>query len=294
MRIALIGARGQLGSDLREVLDGDVVALGHEEIEISDSESVRAALDRAGPDAVINAAAYNLVDRAEDEPAAAFAVNALGPRNLAIWCARADVPLMHFSTDYVFSGRLASGTYGTASSRQPLMETDLPDPQSAYAVSKLAGEHFVSATCRRHFVLRTCGLYGRRKSAGKGNFIETMRRLGAERVRTGEPLRVVDDHLCTPTFTEDLAAAAAALIRTEAWGLYHATNAGETTWRRLAEEIFRQQGMAVKVVPIRAAEFGAKASRPEYSVLNGTRLTAVLGRPLPHWTEALMRYLNPP
>ena len=289
MRIALVGARGQLGTDLGTALEGEVIALGHEEIELTRPESVASVLDAARPELVINAAAYNLVDKAEDEPEAAFAVNAFGPRNLARWCAGAEVPLVHYSTDYVFSGRTAACR--TDGSRVPLAEKALPDPQSVYAASKLAGEQFVAAVCPQSLVIRTCGLYGRRKSAGKGNFIETMLRLGEERARTGQALRIVDDHLCTPTATADLAQMTARLIPTRAWGLYHATNSGATTWCGLAREIFRQAGMTVPIEPISAAQFGAKAARPEYSVLDCAKLAAAIGESPAPWQEALGSYL---
>lgn len=278
MRVALIGATGQLGTALQGVLTDDVIPLGHREIEITEPASIHSALSAAGAECVINTAAYNLVDRAEDEPEVAYRVNALGPRHLAQWCARHEVRLVHVSTDYVF---------GLEDRSEPYRETDAPGPQSAYAISKLAGEYFVRAECPRHFVVRTCGLYGRAASAGKGNFVETMLRIGRER----GAVRVVDDQHCTPTSAVDLAAAIARLIGTEAYGLYHASNAGGTTWCRLAREIFRLSDMSVDVTPISTAEFAAKARRPGYSVLNCERLTQATGFEMPRWEDALARYL---
>ena len=279
MRTVLIGARGQLGTDLAQVLRGDVVPLGHNEIELTEIESVRAALQAARPDVVVNTAAYNLVDRAEDEPQAAFAVNALGTRNVALVCRELEASLLHVSSDYVFgldSGRAA-----------PYKEFDLPGPVSAYGLSKLTGEYFARSICPRHYVVRTCGLYGTAGSRGKGNFVETMLRLGSQR----HELSVVNDQFCTPTATSELARAIADLIPTERFGLYHATNGGQTTWCDLAREIFRLSGLDVKVLPISSATFGAKARRPPYSVLDCSLLAETIGWELPDWTGALAGYL---
>ena len=289
MRVALIGASGQLGTALQQSFATDrasaqqpawsVVPLGHAEIEITDPASVEAALSKAQPACVINTAAYNLVDRAEDEPQVAYSNNALGPRNLAQWCAGRDVPLVHISTDYVF---------GLDAGRSELYdEDDPPGPQSAYAVSKLTGEYFVRAICPRHIVVRTCGLYGRATSPGKGNFIETMLRLGRER----GAVRVVDDQHCTPTGAADLADALVRLIAADVHGLFHATNAGATTWCGLAREVFRLARMEVEVTPITTEQFGAKARRPNYSVLRCDKLRKATGTALPDWQNSVARYL---
>jgi dTDP-4-dehydrorhamnose reductase len=283
MRVALIGAAGQLGTDLQTALaDEELIPLGHGDIELTSDESIANCLGQLEPQLVINCAAYNLVDRAEDEPQVAHDVNALGPRRLAIWCAQRDVCLTHFSSDYVFGL--------DADRNKPYSETDAPGPQSAYAASKLQGEYFVRAICPRHFVIRTCGLYGvaGARGAGKGNFIEAMLRLGAER----DELGVVNDQCCTPTSTADLAVATAELIRTDAFGLYHATNAGQMSWFELACEVFRQAQISVQVNPITSAQFGAKATRPAYSVLNCQRLHRVIGHALPEWPDAVARYLR--
>ncbi len=279
-RITVIGARGQLGTDLVPVLAGEVVALGHEEIDITQIESVEAALNDSQPDVVINCAAYNLVDQAEDEPEIAYQVNALGPRNLAKYCGERDIALLHVSTDYVFG--LNESLEGG------FTEQDSPVPTSAYGVSKLAGEHFVRGLCRKHFVVRTCGLYGNTGTSGKGNFVKTMVRLGAER----DQLSVVQDQRCTPTYTPDLSLAIAALIETDQFGLYHATNSGATTWFDLACEVFRLASLDVEVRPITTAEFGAKAARPAFSVLNCDRLSQVIGRSMPTWQDAVARYVT--
>ena len=287
MRIALIGAGGQLGTDLQTCLEGDVAALGHESIEITDAANVEAVLSKVAPECVVNSAAYNLVDRAEDEPDVAYAVNALGPRNLAMFCGDRDIPLLHVSTDFVFSGRIR--LFGLEIERQmPYREFDTPRPLGAYAVSKLAGEHYVASLCRRHFVVRTCGLYGCGGTRGKGNFVETMFRLATER----DELKVVDDQICTPTASVDLAHAIQALINTDAYGLYHATNSGSTSWYDFAREIFRLAKSDTQVSPVTSAQFGAKAARPSYSVLNQQKLSKVLGFELQTWQQALAQYLS--
>lgn len=279
MRIAVIGALGQLGSDLLPLLGNHGLRLGHGDIELTDPASIAAALESRQPTHVINCAAYNLVDKAEDEPEAAFRVNAFGTRNLARWCASQNVVLMHVSTDYVF---------GQRRSERPWNETDPPGPVSVYGVSKLAGEDFVRSTVSRHFVVRSCGLYGHRAARGKGNFVETMLRLGRERPE----LKIVADQYCTPTSTSDLAAAMARLIESTQFGTYHATNSGQCSWFEFASEIFRIEKLPVKAIPIAAAEYGAKARRPDFSVLTCSKLQAETGASLPPWQESLARYLR--
>ncbi len=285
MRIALIGAMGQLGGDLLPRLQAaghDVRSLGHADIEITNAENSAAVLEPLQPDLVINTAAYNLVDKAEDEPDASMAVNGLGPQLLARLAEKHGWRLMHISTDYVFGDV-------TRPTPTPFVESDLAIPSGRYGLSKLTGEKFVQANCSRHFVVRTCGLYGiaALRGAGKGNFVETMLRLGRDR----KQLRVVNDQLCTPTSTADLADSLVKLIAIDAFGLYHATNSGSMTWCEFAREIFRLAKLDVEVIPITTAEFGSKAKRPNYSVLDCSKIESVIGRKLPDWRDALARYL---
>lgn len=279
MKIAVIGSTGQLGTDLCRLLRDAAVPLGHGDIELTDSRRVEAMLSNVDPDAVINAAAYNFVDKAEDEPDRAFAVNAIGPRNLAMFCENRGIALVQVSSDFVFGLDAFRAT--------PYCEADAPGPQSAYAVSKLSGEYFVSAYCARHFVVRTCGLFGPTREPGRGNFVETMIRLAHER---GE-LRVVNDQRCTPTSTCDLATAIIKLLQTEQYGLYHATSSGSATWHEFAREIVSVTGLNVPVHAISTAEFAAKARRPAYSVLDCTKLKQVTGFEFRSWREALAEYL---
>ena len=169
MQYALLGATGQLAADLRERLAGLVVRLSRQEADLTQPESLRAALTAARPAVVFNCGAYNFVDRAETEPSSAFAVNAFGVRDLAIICRQLNCVLVHFSTDYVFGL--------DPDRRYPYLETDAPGPASVYGLSKLTGEYFARSICPKHFVIRTCGLYGRKGSGGKGdNFVEKMLR----------------------------------------------------------------------------------------------------------------------
>ena len=280
MKIALIGSGGQLGNALQSRLTGEIVCLTSSTLDISDEERVRTAIPGLKPNLVINAAAYNFVDKAEDEPERALSVNGFGPRNLARVCRELEIPFVHVSTDYVF-GAPSIG-------HVPRTTTEQPTPTSQYARSKLAGEEFVVAETPMHFIIRTCGLYGKASSPGKGNFVETMLKKGPD---LGS-LRVVDDQWCTPTSTADLAQAIVDLIPTQKYGLYHATNSGSTTWFRFAREIFRQAKLRVEVVPITTADFKAKAPRPSFSVLDCSKLTSAIGRPIRPWPEALAEYLT--
>jgi len=280
MTIALIGATGQLGTALAQRWAGDVVCLDHEQLDLADRQQVHSVLETLEPDTVVNAAAYNQVDLAEQHPLTACTVNALGPRYLTEYCAAHDVRLVHFSSDYVF---------GQDGSRdRPYTEQDLPGPISAYGSSKLAGETFVQGGCPKHFVIRTCGLYGQASRPGGTNFVNTMLRLAA----AGQPLRVVADQYCTPTSTTSLADAVCQLLETEQYGLYHATNSGHTSWREFARLIFELQGLQIEVQPITSDEFGAPARRPPYSVLDCSKLTGIIGGPLPTWQQALADHLQ--
>lgn len=284
MRYAVLGAAGQLGRDLCPRLGGEVFALSRTDapaIDLARPDSLRAIFDKAGPDVVINCAAYNLVDRAESEPQDAFAVNAWGVRELARLCREHDCLLVHFSTDYVFGI--------DSSRRQPWTENDAPGPVSVYGLSKLAGEYFVRATCPRHMVIRTCGLYGVWGSGGKGgNFVETMLRVAGQ----GKPLRVVDDQFCTPSYTVDVAETTLALLQKQQSGLYHVTNSGSCSWHELARTIFELSGTQANLTPIPSKDYPSPARRPAYSVLDHAALRE-LGIPSPRsWRDALAAYLH--
>mgnify|MGYP002624044427 FL=1 len=280
MRILLIGGAGQLGQALLPLLSGEVWAPSSPEVNLTRSVEVTHAFESFRPNLAINLSAYNFVDKAEHEPEQAFAVNAIGVQHFASQAAAIDAGCVHVSTDYVF---------GLDADRSaPYTETDLPGPVSVYGNSKLAGEYFVRSLAPRHLVVRTCGLYGRSKSAGKGNFVETMLRLAD----THDELRVVNDQCCTPSSAETVADAIAALIDRDCWGLFHVTDSGEATWYEMAKEVLRLAGKRTPIVPITTAEFAAKAARPRYSVLCTKKTDQAIGRKLPPWQEALARYLD--
>ena len=280
MRILITGGRGQLATDLVATLrDHQVIALGRDELDITNRAGVQAALDAHQPHVVVNTAAYHAVDLCEDEPEQSFAVNAAGPQRLAALCAARNALLVYISTDYVFGGLKSA----------PYTEDDPVDPICVYGVSKAAGEMAVRCTTDRHLIVRTSGLYGRAGAASKhGNFVQTMLRLGRE----GKQIAVVDDQVLTPSYTPDVADVIAQLIRAQATGTYNVTNGGECSWYEFAKEIFRLSGLPAELTRTTRAERPTPARRPAYSVLahDGIRR---LGIPEPRpWQEALAAYLS--
>jgi dTDP-4-dehydrorhamnose reductase len=287
MKVAVIGANGQLGSDLCRALASrnlHVAPLTHQDVDVADAAQVGKVLDELRPAVVISTAAYHKVDECEIQMERSFAVNSIGPANLARVCQRINALLVHFSTDYVFDGE----------QRRPYVETDLPGPRSVYGASKLAGECLVPDYCARYFVIRTCGLYGVAGSAGKGgNFVETMLRKAAEH----QPIRVVNDQVLTPTSTADVAEAVSRMIHPDlagssgASGLYHVTNEGECSWHEFARTIFALEKLDVDLKPVATSDFYSPVQRPAYSVLSKKKLNS-LGVSMPRWEDALKRYLD--
>ena len=275
MKIVILGANGQLGRQLGVTLSGEVIALSRAEADLVKPAALRQTLMQLRPRVVVNAAGYTQVDKAELHPAEAFAVNAVGVRDLAAICRDLDATLIHVSTDYVF------GVEATRMS--PYRETDAPGPLNVYGHSKLAGEQFVQTLCPKHFILRTSGLYG----SGSTNFVETMLRKAEE----PSPVRVVDDQICTPTSAFDLAAAVRELLDSQAHGLYHVTNSGSCSWHEFAQTIFEMKKKDVKLDPIPSGEYAAPAERPHYSVLSNARWIDNGFTPLRSWQQALESYL---
>ena len=281
MRILITGGSGQLAFDLaRTLTDHEVHALPRQELDICNEARVDTVVRAIKPDVLINTAAYHRVDDCETEQEAAFNANALAVRRLALLCADMDARLVHFSTDYVF---------GAQEKRDPLLEDDRPAPLSVYGASKLAGEHLALLSWRNSVVVRTCGLYGLAGAGGTGgNFVRTM----LQKAREGTALRVVDDQVCTPTATKDLAQTVAWIVSADVSGLMHVTNAGSCTWFDFAREIFALAGVAADLSPTTSREFATPATRPPYSVLANGRL-AELGRDdLRPWQEALADYIE--
>ena len=278
-KIAVIGSRGQLGGELCRRLGNRSLPLDKEEIDITRRDLVLNVLANLKPDAVLNTAAYTLVDKAEENPAICHAINADGVAHLAEACRRLDVPLLQISTDYVFGD--------DPERRTPYREDEPTSPQGVYAQSKRAGE-VQAARWAKHFIVRTCGLNGQPgANTMQSSFVDTMLRLGRERGH----LRVVDDQHCTPSYVPHVAAACLFLFTTTAYGTYHVVNGGATTWHDFAAEIFRQAGLNVTLERITTAEYGAKAPRPSYSVLDTAKYHALGGPAMPTWQAALAEYL---
>lgn len=283
MRVLITGAGGQLAADLIDACVGaglDVHAARRDELDISNEGAVQRSLAELRPAVILNPAAYNRVDEAESRAGHAYAVNALGPRALALGAAATGAILVHYSTDYVVDG----------SRDTPYREEDAPLPLSAYATSKLAGEHFVRALAPRHYVLRVCGLFGLAGRATRhGNFVETMLRAAA----AGKELRVVSDQIVAPTSSGDVARVTLDLLRRHApYGLYHCTSPGAVSWYDYARAIFDLAGVTMASLrPVSAAEYAAPAQRPAYSILDNGKLEAA-GVPRPaHWHARLAEYL---
>jgi dTDP-4-dehydrorhamnose reductase len=283
MKVAVIGANGQLGNDVVSAFSqkGDTVCpLTHSDLEVADLDSVSRTLKDIHPDLIVNTSAMHHVDKCEAEPEKAFVTNAVGARNLAAVSRDLGAVLMHVSTDYVFDGEKLS----------PYVETDVPRPLNAYGISKLAGEHFVRCTTDKHFVVRTSAIYGKNPCRAKGglNFVELMLKLAKER---GE-VRVVDSEFVTPTPTAQIAKQLLALSRSDAYGLYHATAEGGCSWHEFAQEIFAATQTPVRLLVAGANEFPAKVSRPKYSVLENQALKSCSLNVFSHWRNGLHIYLG--
>ena len=284
MKIIVIGADGQLGSDIVLACRADgheVVPLTIAQADVTDDAQVQRALAGCGADVVVNTAAMHQVEKCEADPARAFAVNALGARRLAIAANALGARLVHVSTDYVFDGAKMA----------PYLESDCPLPLNAYGNSKLAGELFVRSMAEKHYVIRVSGLYGIHPCLEKGglNFVDLMLKLSRER----QEVRVVDDEVLTPTSTREVARQLLRMLKAGApEGLYHVTAEGGCSWYEFAGEIFRLSRSAVQLNKAAPGEFPAKVPRPKYSVLeNGNLKTAGLNG-MAHWRDALAEYMR--
>jgi len=280
LRIAVIGAEGQLGSDLRVRLPGKIIPLDVPAIDVGDESSVGAALGDARPDLVINCAAMTHVDNCEQQAQLAERVNATGARHVAQQADALGASVLYISTDYVFGAQPAR--------RTAYLEHDMPRPISVYGHTKLLGEQFTRQACARHFIVRTCGLYGHAGALGKGgNFVETICKLAA-----GEnPIRVVADQRLSPTSTLALTEAIAQLIETDCYGLYHLTAPDNCTWYEFASAIVHSVAPGREVVPIPTSEYPTPAARPSFSALRSVRAELAGLVPLPGWRAMLDTYL---
>ena len=282
MRVAVLGANGQLGHDVAAAFDSNghsVIALVHNDLEISSPDSVVATLSAARPDLVINCAAFANVDGCEADPVRAFVVNAIGVRNVAQATDSHGIKLIHISTDYVFDGK----------KNVPYIEEDIPAPLNVYGNTKLSGELFVRSINPRHFVVRVSAIYGLNPCRAKGglNFVELMLKLSRER----EEIRVVDDEFVSPTPTVDVARQLVVLAGTSEYGLYHATAEGGCSWYEFARSIFDLTGAKVRLERARPGEFPAKVPRPKYSVLENDALKRKTLNVFDPWQTGLRNYL---
>jgi dTDP-4-dehydrorhamnose reductase len=306
MKIAITGASGQVGGELCRQIGRQAIPLDIGTLDLTDAKAVMETLLPLRPELIINCAAYTQVDQAEKEPELAHAANASAVENLAAACRKLDCPLVQISTDYVFGGdRIQSSGLGVreygdspvkprpsvAHGKRPYREDDPPAPQCVYARTKLEGER-AAAELDKHLIIRTCGLYARPSDNQSHNFVKTMLHLGSAQ----DEIRVVADQHCTPSYVPHVARAIlflAGIRQAPApWGIYHVTNAGETTWCEFAVEIFKQAGLDVKVIPITTAEYGAPAPRPLYSVLDTTAYHRLGGPAMPDWKAALQEYFR--
>ena len=279
MRVLVTGAGGMLAQAVVPALGRaghEPIALTRAELDVTDAARVRAAVADAHPDWVFHLAAFTDVDGCESRADHALRVNGEGAGHVAAAAHEAGAAVLSISSDYVFAG----------DDPRPRRESDPVGPVSAYGRSKLAGEEAVRAANPRHLIVRTAWLYGH----GGRNFVDTIR----ERALAGAPLAVVDDQRGSPTWTVDLATALLALMETSAAGTLHATSAGDCTWHEFACEICAQVGARVEVARRSSTELARPAKRPAYSVLDTSRLRQLLGRELPHWREALARYVAQP
>ena len=280
LRIALIGASGQLGSALRAEFGARVVAApAHGELAFEDGNAVARLLDDAGPDVLINCAAFHHVDTCEREPERAFAVNALAVDRAAAACAQRGIAFATFSTDYVFDGTLA----------RAYRESDAPNPRTAYGASKLAGELLTRRHGERHFIIRTSGVFGTTGTSSKGyTLIERV--LGqAER---GEPTRMVADMIFSPSYAPHVARAVRDLVDAQAYGTHHVTNAGACSWYAFVETAFAKAGLAA--APLEATTYASlqnPTQRPMHAPLENTTFAALGIAALPPWPQALVAFL---
>lgn len=280
-KVVIFGAAGQLGVELSRVFSQagyQLLRLTRAEVDITDAAQVEQHLVRFDPDIVINSAAYNMVDVAEKEPQAAFQVNALAVRHMAVACRQLDARLIHFSTDYVFDG-----TAG-----RPYVESDLVHPLGAYAVSKLAGELYAQAYLDSPLIVRTSGVFGPGGlHTARGNFIELMLRLAAG----GQTIRVVEDHVASPTFAPALAERTLDLLNKDAAGVFHIGGGKPASWFEYAQLIFREAGLNPELRATNEREYRTAARRPKFSALDNGKMERLGIAPMPSLDVAVRTYL---
>ncbi len=281
-QVAIFGCKGQLGVELKAEFTRrgfQVAGFDRTQVDITDAAQVETTLASVQPSIILNAAAYNQVDLAEKEPLAAFQVNALAVRNLAVASRKLHAKLVHFSTDYVFDGN-ADRLY---------REEDETHPLGAYAVSKLAGELYASAYLNRALIIRTSGVYGPGgMDTTRGNFVELMLRLAAK----NQPIRVVEDLAASPTFAPALASRTADLLERDATGVYHLGGGSAISWYDWASKIFSAAGLTPPLTPTTEREFQSAARRPKCSALSNAKAEALGIAPMPSLDQAIRLYMT--
>lgn len=277
MKLILVtGANGQLGKSIHRNSSNypelKIVFTDVEELDITKTEEVNAFFKNHAFDYCINCAAYTAVDKAEEEVDKAFLINATAAKNLAQACQTSEAVLIHISTDFVFDG----------SKRTPYTEEDTATPLSVYGKSKLQGEEYIQEIWNKHFILRTSWLY----SEYGNNFVKTMLRLA----ETRDEISVVNDQIGSPTYAGDLASFLLEIINkpSKDYGIYHYSNEGSISWYDFAAEIFKQHKTAVRVVPIPTSAYPTAAKRPEYSVMDLSKVKTIFGSTIPLWQQRVI------
>lgn len=289
MKILITGSRGQVGSQLINILNKGKSELGEipgllkntivigkssKELNIADIENVKSVLNEISPDIVINPAAYTNVDGSEINKELAFNVNALGPKNLAMVCEDIGAKILHISTDYVFNGE----------GNTPFKENDEPSPQSIYGISKNMGDNFVREFSSKHFIVRTSWVYGYNGM----NFVYAIRNAAKER----GSLKIVNDQIGNPTNAEDLSHHILKLITTEKYGIYHCAGHGECTRYEFARKIIELSRIPCEITPCRTQEYPTPAKRPTYSSLDNLMLRNTVGDEMRNWEQALTVFIE--
>lgn len=284
-KVALIGANGQLGSDIVKIFSLDsyfkLFPLTHKNTDITDKTALNQILQKINPDIIINTAAYHKVDELESNEEKAFKVNTIAQKNLAAIAETNKRILVFISSDYVFGIDRKRKT--------PYQESDIPGPINTYGVAKAAGEHFTRYICKKHFIIRSSGLFGIAGASGKGgNFVDLMIKIGKEK---GE-VSVVYDQVLTPTYTKNMAENMRELLKTDAYGTYHMTSQGQCSWWEFASEIFHQLKMPIVCHKVPTSFFKTSAERPKYSVLENYNLKKIQKDLMDDWRVNLKNYLR--
>jgi dTDP-4-dehydrorhamnose reductase len=278
MKLLITGSNGQLAREIikeSEKREYEYAAFDHKKLDIVDLKRVREAIKAENPDFVINCAAYNAVDKAEEDWKMAYLVNGVGPRNLAIACEENGSVLVHYSTDYVFDGQ----------KRVPYTITDDPDPINKYGKSKLLGERFVQSLCNRYFLIRVSWVFG---IGNDTNFVKKVLKWASK----NGTLRIVNDQVSSPTYAVDLAKATLDLIQTRAYGLYHITSSEQCSRYEWAEYVLKLTGWKGKLLPAKSEDFKTRAKRPRYSFMDSFPIEETIGYNLAGWKEATERFLQ--